>query len=327
MPYVDFNAVVSEIRSRRATKTMLTFHSVGDTDAISSALALSRAFPNSAVCTPDKLTANAVRILAKLGFDAKDIRQEFIDDAETVVLVDVNNLEGCGHFHGALDKFEGKIIVVDHHRPVEDKANMLIFSNESYNSAASISYDILKELRISVDKRLAKLIALGILSDSAELKNTMPKTFEQLGELFGIAETDYITLITEMGHISPPEERIKTVIDITNSEIFVKGGLLFMQGLSHAYANLASDASIKIGADIALFHTIGREISFSARMRPTLDKKYGIHLGKTMKQLSSLINGTGGGHPCAAGAYGSNIEGTEEFIKRFIETITESTGK
>lgn len=145
----------------------------------------------------------------------------------------------------------------------------------------------------------------------------------QLGELLAIAGTDYISLMTETGHISPAEERAKTVEDVMEAKVFVRNGLLFMHGACHAYANLAADDAIRIGADVALFHSLGREVSFSSRLRPTLDKKYNIHLGKIMKQLSPLIGGTGGGHPCAAGAYGSEGANASEFEERFIEAIAE----
>lgn len=320
----DFKGIVSEIRARASGRTMVTFHSIGDTDCIASAVAISRAFPNSEVHTPDRLTANAERVLRKFGFDVDSIEKGFMEDAETVVLVDVNNFEGCGHFSAKLEAFKGKVLVVDHHTSYEDRENMSVFSDESYNSAASISYDILKELGIGVDPGLAKLLSMGIISDSAEFKNTTPRTFEQLGELFGIAKTSYIALITEAGHIAPPEEREKTITDVMNSRTFVRKGLLFMHGACHAFANLAADDAIRMGADVALFYAIGKEVSFSSRLRPTLDRKYGIHLGRMMKQLSPLISGTGGGHPCAAGAYGTDSSGIREFEERFIEEIARS---
>jgi nanoRNase/pAp phosphatase (c-di-AMP/oligoRNAs hydrolase) len=327
MPFVDFAGIVAAVRERAGTRTMLTFHSIGDTDSISSAVALSRVFKDSVISAPDRVTSNASRIMGKLGFDSGTIKSGFVNDAETVVMLDVNNFEGCGEFCRDLQGFKGKILVIDHHRAVEDKGNMSIFSNESYNSAASISYDILKSLNVGLDERLAKLLALGILSDSAEFKNTTPETFGQLGDLFKAANTDYISLITAVGHISPAEDRVKTVEDVAKANIFVREGLLFIEGPSHANANLAADSAIRIGADVSLFYSLGREVSLSARLRPTLDKKCGVHLGRIMKQLSPIIDGTGGGHPCAAGAYGSNGSRIGDFAREFMEMIIEGARK
>jgi nanoRNase/pAp phosphatase (c-di-AMP/oligoRNAs hydrolase) len=65
----------------------------------------------------------------------------------------------------------------------------------------------------------------------------------------------------------------------------------------------------------------GREVSFSARMRPPLDRKLHLHLGVLMQSLAKIINGTGGGHPCAAGAYGPLTSKGREFEDKFRERI------
>ncbi len=321
--FANLNTVVSELKGISHGKVLLTFHSMGDTDAVSSAIALSLLFPNCVISTPDALTSNVLRIISKLGFEGRIRRGDFPEDIAAVVLLDVNNLEGCGKFRGRLESFKGRIIVIDHHMPFEDLANGCIFSDEGYNSSASIVYEILGAFGRVPDPSVAKLIAMGEISDSAEFKNATPKTFTQLGELFRIGKTDYITLLTEMEHISPASERIKTMNDILSSNASVVGDLLVVRGVAHAYANLAADTAIKAGADLALFYSISRqEVSFSARLRPTLDRKYSIHLGSVMKELSAIIKGTGGGHPCAAGAYGPGIDRCEEFQERFMEKLS-----
>ncbi|EQD30337.1 phosphoesterase RecJ domain protein [mine drainage metagenome] len=322
MPNVSFEELSDEIRKLKGKRVMISFHSQGDTDAIASALGISSALPNSSISAPDKVTANSLRIMSKLGFDPSVIKDMFMENAEAIILVDVNNFENCGAFRENLDRYKGPVIIIDHHKKVEDKDNMRIFDEESYNSASSIVYDLLRNMGIDVEQRLAKLIAMGIISDSAEFKNSMPNTFMQLGELFGISKTTYIDLLEEVEHISPASERIKTIEDILMAKAEVHNNLLFMYGNAHAYANLAADDAIKMGADVVIFKSVGsNEVSLSSRLRPTLDKKYGIHLGALMKSLSKIINGTGGGHPCAAGAYGPVSDKGDEFISSFISEI------
>jgi nanoRNase/pAp phosphatase (c-di-AMP/oligoRNAs hydrolase) len=322
MPYINFEGLISELKASKNARAMLTFHSIGDTDAVSSAISLSGFFPNHIIAKPDAITSNSTRILRKLGFDEHTITSGFPEGIETIVLFDVNNVEGCGKFRGQLERFAGKIIVIDHHKPMEDKPNLHIFSDESYNSTASIVYEIMKRLIIKIEDKDAKLLSMGIMSDSAEFKNATSLTFSQLGELFKIGKTDYITLLVEMEHISPPQERIKTVSDLFNASAFVENGILFVKGNAHSYSNLAADDAIRIGADVALFHSVSKEeVSFSARLRPTLDKKYGIHLGAIMKKLAPIIDGNGGGHPCAAGAYGKDTSKSKEFANAFIIEI------
>ncbi len=319
---ISFQELSDAISKLKGSRVMITMHSVADTDAVASAVALQGMLPYAEICTPDILTSNAARVLRKLGFGTIEIKRDFIGDADAIILVDVNNFNDCGAFRDRLMENESKVIVIDHHR-LNYGSNARIFSNEDYNSSASIVFELANKLGYAVGPKLAKLIAIGIISDSAEFKNASAKTFTQLGELFRIGNTDYITLIEETEHFAPAKERQKTVNDLFNSTVEVKEDLLFMYGMAHAYANLAADEAIKVGADIALFWSIGREISFSARIRPNIDKKYGIHAGAIMAKLAPLINGTGGGHPAAAGAYGNGLGNADAFKEAFLNEIVE----
>ena len=51
------------MEGNRDKRTLLTFHSIGDTDSISSAFALLKFFNNATIATPDFITGNSRRIL------------------------------------------------------------------------------------------------------------------------------------------------------------------------------------------------------------------------------------------------------------------------
>ncbi len=318
---IDYKNLLERIAALRDKRVMLTIHSLGDTDAIASAVALAELMPNSVISIPDTLTANAARVLRKLGFADKYMEKEFIYDADAIIMLDVNNFGDCGRFRELLEKYPREIITIDHHKLIYD-SKAAVFSDEEYNSTASIVFDLFKALKANIDKKLANLIAIGIISDSAEFKNATAKTFLQLGELFTIASTDYITLMEETEHFAPAIDRSRTIEDLFSATTEINYDLLFVYGLARTYANLAADDAIKIGADVALFWTIGKsEIAFSARIRPNIDKRYNIHAGEIMGKLASIIEGTGGGHPAAAGAYGRGVEKSIEFRDAFIKEI------
>jgi bifunctional oligoribonuclease and PAP phosphatase NrnA len=323
MEKIDFKALKDIITRNTDKRVFLTFHSIGDTDSVSSAFGIARLFNNATIATPDFITGNSRRILEKLEFDINMIEKGFDEKADMVVLLDVNNFEDCGSFAAPLRAFKGTILIIDHHTPNNiAKDNVFAFNNESYNSAASIVYDLIKSAGVSVNKNLAKLIAIGIISDSAELRNAFPKTFIQIGELLQNGGTDYQMLIFELQHIASIKTRSDFVKDLFNSRVVLKSNLLMLHGIVRIHANKIADDAIKIGADVSIFYTCNKkEVSFSARMRPPLDKKYKINLGKIMKSLAPIINGHGGGHPCAAGAYGSNMSNASAFMEAFIEEI------
>ncbi len=306
MEKLSFDALEFIAKENKDKKVLITFHSMGDTDAVSSAVSLLDYFTNAKVATPDFVTPNASRILKRLGFESEMITNKFDDSVELVIMTDVNNFEDCGVFRYKLEEFKGNILIIDHHMPKEiDKANVFSYDDEGYNSTCSITYELLKVLGTKISETTSKILLSGILSDSADLKNAGSKTFMQIGELLGIVKMDYPTFLDQMVHVADVQGRAKTLNDLVKAHVDLYGDILIMHGKAHSHANLAADYAIKIGADVGFFYAENeREMSFSARLRPPLDKKLGIHLGLLMKTIAKKLNGNGGGHPCAAGAYG-----------------------
>lgn len=329
MKQIALNSLKEILRSYKDKRILLTFHSIGDTDSVASTIALQKYFKNATVATPDFITSNSRRMLEHAGMSEKLIKKDFDPNADLVILLDVNNFEDCGNFKSKLENHQRAILIIDHHAPTPMKGeNIISFNDESYNSASSIVYEILKSGNINVDKRLATLLAAGIISDSAELRNSFPRTFMQLGELLEKAKMSYPSLLLEMQHIASPETREGFIEDLFKSSISINNGMLLLYGKSKFHANTTADNAIKIGADAAIFYSTNKkEVSFSTRLRPTLDSKYGIHLGRVMKELAPIIGGQGGGHPCAAGAYGPNIQNANRFLTKFILLINEKANK
>ncbi len=306
MKKINLQALEFIVKENKDKNVVITFHSMGDSDAVSSAISLSGYFSNARVVTPDSITTNAGRILKTLGFNPNAITHDFDENVDMIVMVDVNNFEDCGTFRYKLEEFKKDILIIDHHAPKDIATdNVSAFNDEHYNSACSIVYELLESLGMEVDDKIAMILLSGIISDSADLKNATAKTFIQIGQLLGIAKMDYYEFLDNMSHVSDPISRAKTFEDISKSTVEVIDDMLIVHGKAHSHANIAADYAIKIGADFALFYSENNtELSFSTRLRPPLDKKLGLHLGIMMKGVAKRLGGNGGGHPCAAGAYG-----------------------
>jgi phosphoesterase RecJ-like protein len=319
MENIDFEGLKRLVKQFVGGRVMLSFHSIGDTDAVASAMALSGLFASSSIATPDKISYNMGRILQKLDYKSK-IPAAFSNDSDLIVLLDVNNFEDCGSFSQKLSETKIPILIIDHHSPSKiKKDNVYVFNDESYTSTTSIVYKLLKSLGAQVDQNIAKLLSLGIISDSAEFKNSSALTFVQLGELFNIAKTDYDTLLNEFFYTPSAETRASIISELFNSNVAIKNDTIFLYGSTSVHPGSTADIAIKMGADVAIFRGENdKGVSFSTRLRSGLDKKYEIDLGKIMKKLSRIIKGSGGGHPCAAGAYGSAKESGDAFVEYFI---------
>ncbi len=323
MEQIDFDGLVKVVRDSAGSRAVLTFHSMGDTDSVASAVALSSYMKNSTIVAPDSITANSRVTLSKCGFNPDDIKSGIPGDAELAVLLDVNNLEDCGSVGAEILHLGLPVLVVDHHAASKiDVEKLRVFNDESYNSASSIVYAVLKALGAGINQSMAKLLAMGIISDSAEFKNSTSLTFSQLGELFSKADTDYMSILHEFVHLADPEARAKTIRDLFSSSVEVREGLVFVHGTTGSHASSAADDAIKVGADLAVFVAEdAKEVKLSARLRPTLDSAYGVHLGMIMKRVGKLINGTGGGHPCAAGAYGPWKVKASDAVKLIMDEV------
>ncbi len=328
MGEIDFESLRGIIEDSTNKRVLITFHSIGDTDSVSSSVALLSLFKNATVATPDFITGNSKRLLEKLGFGGDLIKTKFDTAADIVMLVDVNNFEDCGPFMRDLEEFSGTILIIDHHMLNRiERDNVAVFNDESYNSAASIVYDLLKSEGAEIEPRTANLLAMGIVSDSAELRNAFPETFIQIGELLKRGEMDYQSLLLEMQHVASIQSRAESIRDLFKSRISIKGSMLMLYGATQNHANRIADDAMRIGADVSIFYAIKNgEVSFSARLRPTLDKLHKMHLGRIMRSLAPIIKGHGGGHQCAAGAYGSGTENAELFLESFISEIDKKFG-
>lgn len=314
--------VIARYRERRA---MITFHSVGDTDALSSAFILSKLFRSCTIATPDRITSNSRRMLRDNGYNLDTIATAFDLEAELIVLVDVNNFEGCAMFAEYLETTKSQILIIDHHAPIPITAeNVTAFNDETHNSAASIIFDLMEMIGERLNEHEARLLLMGIISDSAEFKNSTPKTFTQIGKLLQIGNTDYPSLLEQMFIEPDPRTRERSIRDLFGAKVLIGKGLLILYGSTLGPANIAADNAIRVGADLAIFRSEhGNEVSLSARLKPPADRRYNLHLGKIMKRLSTIINGTGGGHACAAGAYGTRKDAGDRFIEEFIKVVLE----
>ena len=60
MPNVSFKELKAELAKLNGKRVMVSFHSLGDTDAIASAIGIATILPGSVIAAPDKVTSNSL---------------------------------------------------------------------------------------------------------------------------------------------------------------------------------------------------------------------------------------------------------------------------
>ena len=312
MRAIAFDELCNQLKTYKDKRVVLTFHTIGDRDAVGSAVALSKYFSNAKIVAPDFITNNARRMLAYINCSDR-ITTNFPEVVDLVIVLDANNLFALGRLGDRLFPSLAKILFIDHHALHEDVTiEASAFNDESYNSTSSIVYETMKKIGASIGKNEAFLVLNGIIADSADMQNSSPQTFRQVAELLEIAKTDF-SFFSEYFHENIPlENRYQVIKDITASKADVVGKYIIVYGRAAVHANVAADTALKLKADASVFWvTSNTEASVSARLRPPLDKKLLMHLGVIMQDIGVLIGGSGGGHACAAGAYGIKREASE----------------
>lgn len=322
MPDVDFEYVYNFLKANASKKFLITFHSIGDRDGVGSAVALSKYLRNSVVATPDYITSNAKHMLEHAGYKG-EINSKFPDDAEVILVLDTNNFKSLGDFSSSILKSGKQVLFIDHHLPSQNlERDAIVYSDESFNSTSSIVYELLKRLGSPVDKESAILLLNGIISDSADFQNAMPQTFRQVADLLETAKIDYTDILSYFHEKVPLANRYALINDIFASNVEIVGGYILIYGRSNIHANIAADMALRLGSDATVFWLINdKEVSISARLRPPLDKKLSLHLGRVMQEIAPIIEGNGGGHPCAAGAYGPAKEKAPDAIGKILGEI------
>ncbi|MGC8586717.1 MAG: DHH family phosphoesterase [Candidatus Micrarchaeia archaeon] len=322
MPSVDFEYVYNFIKSNSGRKFLITFHSIGDRDGVGAAIALSKYLTNSVVATPDYITSNAKHMLEHAGY-SKEIRSVYPEDAEIIIVLDTNNFKSLGGFASTIINSGKQVLFIDHHLLSTGlERDAIIYSDENFNSTSSIVYELLKRLGLPIDKESAILLLNGIISDSADFQNATPQTFRQVADLLDTARMEYTDILSYFHEKVPLANRYSLINDIFASNAEIVGGYIIIYGRSNIHANIAADMALRLGADASLFWLINeKEVSISARLRPPLDRKLSLHLGKVMQDASEIIGGNGGGHPCAAGAYGPEKERAPDAIGKILGEI------
>ncbi len=319
---LNLESLCETLKRYRDKRVILTFHSIGDRDSVSSAIALSKFFKDAKVGMPDFITNNARHMLDKAQ-DQKKIIRLSKPTADLIIACDTNSFDYFGKLNREMASFKGQFMFIDHHAQHEiSQRDVLMFNSEAYNSTASIVHEVLKRLGVRIDKETAILLLNGIVSDSAEFRNAMPLTFKQISELLEIAEMDFADVLEYFHENVSVKSRIELLDDLKVARSEAVGGYMLAYGQTTLHANVVADTMIKLGADAAVFWEIGaEEVSISARLRPPLDRIRSIHLGLITQGVKDILGGNGGGHPCAAGAYGPNRERSEEAVNKIINEI------
>jgi phosphoesterase RecJ-like protein len=219
-----------------------------------------------------------------------------------------------------------KKVNIDHH------VGNLLYGNynyvKEYSSACSVFYEILKSENVTLDAYTAKLLLIGMLSDSSFLRNSNvhPQEFADIAELTRISGFQPYKLNEVMSASTIEDTKIRKIV--YKNLVTTKGAnFAYSFGAVSDYESVDLDPDFKGLPPVDVIKTIeGLDFVFFVRE----DKeKYNVsfrsvNLDFDIVQFATKLNG--GGHKVAAAGFipKSEVSDIQEAIQRVITLVSNS---
>jgi phosphoesterase RecJ-like protein len=288
------SAIVQKLRTGRK---VVLLHGNADPDALGSAYALYRSFPDVTVAAVGGLDRLAKVMAGNLEFEV--VSTVDLDAFDVVVAVDSSSMDQIG-----IDVTGRDLVAIDHHAPSGDWDCGLFYCDEDRRSCAEIIFEVLKVAGIAVDHRMGLALAVGMLTDSGHVRfanAAMMRSFSEVMEVSGINMDEVMDLTDLVPDVS---ERISQLKGAQRMRFERVGDLIAAISLGSAHESSVCKALLGIGADVAFVGSQRDErFRISARARQDLVRK-GLHLGKLLDLIGGETSNSGGGHAGAAGLTG-----------------------
>jgi len=315
---IKLKRFLEEAKEKRYSFLLLCHHNA-DPDSLGSAIAFSRYL--STIGLDNRIgVAQSVSSYAKRLLSFAEVEKNPEVKEDVVVIFDTSSIEQLEPVEIPKDKF---VIVIDHHIEKENpiKSHIRIVDS-SRTSTAEIVWELLKYFNF-YDEIAAKAILAGIATDTANFRYANAKTFKTVSEIL----ERFLIQMGEIYNLTAPvsdenidqAKRMAILKACQRMEIKKFRKYIIVTSKVSAYESLACKVFLQLGADVAIVGSEKKGVRISARAKEHLVKK-GLHLGKIMEKVGTIIEGSGGGHAGAAGANGKrNLDEAIKFLVKEIE--------
>ena len=285
-------AIFASLKSRR---TIITFHSLGDLDAVGSAIALQRFLGKKAIIAPpDRPSSTARKLLEYTGTQTTMFSELQRSPTDAIIVLDSSSPHLLAHLAGITPD-----IMIDHHTRFGGE---LTAKKSVVDSAASSTCEMLCFLLKPTDRISCISLLLGIIADSGNFKYATPHTFEAAGSLLSKCGMSYSQLVTLASAPESFTERLEAVRSCQAVKAEKIGEHIVATAMAKSHEAHFADLLIHMGADIAFVGCAGEDGRISGRMRESLKGR--VYLDRIMFEVGKVLGGNGSGHELAAGASG-----------------------
>ncbi len=312
---MKYTELLSELKELEGS-TLISFHSLGDVEAVASALSLAKLLKQSEVKSPDKTNSASRHLLQGLGLPAIPIvKQKELNNYNNLVLVDVANKDMLGKFGEEVARFKGKIIAIDHHEHGKMLANARMFEFVHRTSCCEVIYDLYRVSRKKMDSITATLLLTGVIADTARFKTANRQTFSAVSQLLIASGKEYGEVLS-LARAMPDNSEIKNVFQalLKLKLIETEGGLIGVVE-NNAFESKTCLALVETGCVVGIcLNPKNGKIAMAKDTENPHSVK--VDVGKILKQFGPSVKGSGGGHESIGG-----LTGKPELVKKAVQKM------
>ena len=280
-------------------RTLITFQSVADPDAVASAIAVSRLVSQPDIRATGQLDSASKSLLRSLGLAVMPL--ESLDGYSNIVITDACTLDSLGKWAQRIGSFKGKRAFIDHHVHSDRMKADFTLELPSVSSTSEIVLRIMDAARKRPDRKTAMLLAAGIASDTGHWKSANQDSFEAMTRLLRVAgrRQDYQNILSLIERPKNPDITIKKIECASHARVVAEDGIIIALSTSDSYYLQCAIGLIELGADYAFVADAQKGIVLGARSDSARKS-----IGKLMQRVAAKIGGSGGGHEKVGGARG-----------------------
>lgn len=290
--------LVKELRGLEG-KTAISFHSMGDVDALASAFALSSIIDNSEVKRIDTVNSQARKVWGRMNLHLEPFKMGDLHDFENLIFVDVSTPTLLGNMRDAVERYKGNIYAIDHHShnsPFHGK----IYLDVLKTSCSEVIFEILRAMRHKMSEQTATLIAAGIVSDTAYFKSANSSAINVLGECLVHSKKELQEIYDLLYVKEDISEKIAVVESVKRAQIEHLKDNLIASSQVGAFELRCAAALVDFGCDFAVVAN-QKEGKLSAIKGRAFELRK-MNVGKVLDSIARDMKGSGGGHEMVGGA-------------------------
>ncbi len=268
--------IAEELRHGRK---IVLVHGNADMDAVGSAYALSKAFPDTDTYAPSGLDRVSRIVTEKMGVEILESCD--LSAYDRVVVVDTSSPEQLK----GVDSVPRDAIVIDHHKPTGKWDVETFYCDDGRTSCCEIVKELIDTAGAEITRDMGLMLLGGMLTDSGHFEFARPSMLSVFSDLMvrcGIDMDEAMDLIHTPVSMS---EKIAMMKAIERSRFERVGEMIVAISFGGSFEASSCKAIMAAGADVA-FVGSQRDECFRLSGRATQEAvRKGIHLGEIMSNI------------------------------------------